>query len=588
MLRTRVKAGWAVGFVISLMMASLFTVVQSVDQFIDAWSPALGQVTITALRVPYGAPAADVDSVQSAILSQRARGVIIAPGTRLDSGNPIHQAVVRYKAVHQSVKPTALLGLFIIYFTLAMTLVTYLRKFGQNRLKLLRAQAGVVVLVAASVLVAKLMLLFTGVSEFWMPMAAVPLWVATGFDRRTAFVVTVVAAFGIASLLRFDLLLLSVALAAGMAATLFYRDRKRGRHMILAAVLGGVAAAGLMTSLMVLLDGSFDVEADLSSFWHSQLIGCLGGGVVSAAIGAALKSPAERLLGYVPRERLLDLTDLEQPLLKKMASEAQGSWEHARAMANLAEAASSAIGADALLTRVGAYYHDLGKTGQSKYFVENLLSGETTPHEGLDPDASAEIIVRHVTLGTQILREGGIPEPVVEFAYTHHGTQVVEYFWNKCLEQGNPKGLSEDHFRYPGMKPQTKETAILMLVDSIEAASRTIDPPERLQFEVMIQRIIFTKLRAGQLDDSGLTLRDLRVLVTRMADTLTNMHHHRIKYQWQAQQAEEFGVSSLVTRPPPPGVSTEPPVRISASPSPITGEQSPASVRDIKSGTPRV
>ena len=142
----------------------------------------------------------------------------------------------------------------------------------------------------------------------------------------------------------------------------------------------------------------------------------------------------------------------------------------------------------------------------------------------------------HVVTGTKILRDGGIPEPVVEFAYTHHGTQVVEYFWHKCREQGNPKGLTEEHFRYPGMKPQTKETAILMLVDSIEAASRTIEPPEHEKFEEMIQRIIFTKLRGGQLDECGLTLEDLRTLVVRMSDTLVNMFHHRIQYPWQEQR----------------------------------------------------
>src|SRR5690349_14085043 len=132
-------------------------------------------------------------------------------------------------------------------------------------------------------------------------------------------------------------------------------------------------------------------------------------------------------------------------------------------------------------------------------------------HEALEPDVSADAIMAHVVMGTKILREGNIPEPVVEFAYTHHGTQLVEYFWHKCLEQGNPKGLTEEHFRYPGMKPQSKETAILMLVDSIEAASRTIWPPEQKKFEEMIQRIVFMKLSAGQLDESGLTLEDLRI-----------------------------------------------------------------------------
>jgi cyclic-di-AMP phosphodiesterase PgpH len=237
------------------------------------------------------------------------------------------------------------------------------------------------------------------------------------------------------------------------------------------------------------------------------------------------------------------LTDLEQPLLRKMAQEAPGSWEHSRAMANLAEAAAAAIGADTLLTRVGAYYHDLGKTIQPKYFVENLAPGERSPHEDLEPDVSADAIMAHVVQGTKILRGGGVPEPVVEFAYTHHGTQVIEYFWHKCKERKNPKNLGEDFFRYPGMKPQTKETAILMLVDSIEAASRTIVPPERAKFDEMVQRILLTKLRSGQIDDSGLTLEDLRTIAAKMTDTLVNMFHGRIKYPWQKEESAETAVA---------------------------------------------
>lgn len=281
------------------------------------------------------------------------------------------------------------------------------------------------------------------------------------------------------------------------------------------------------------------------------MLGCIGGGALAGGLAALLRAPAERLLGHVPRERLHDLTDLEQPLLKHMAEHAPGSWEHSRAMANLAEQAASSIGIDALLVRVGAYYHDLGKSVRPKYFVENLAHGETSPHENLTPYESAKVIRAHVEEGTKILRDGGIPEPVVEFAYTHHGTQVVEYFWNRCKERGNPDHLTEEDFRYPGMRPQTKETAILMLVDSIEAASRTIDPPERAQFEAMIQRIVFTKLQSGQISESGLSMADLRTIVTRMADTLVNMNHHRIKYPWQAKQAEQFGVPARAVSSPP-------------------------------------
>src|SRR6185503_10808591 len=419
--------------------------------------------------------------------------------------------------------------------------------------------------------------------------AAVPLWVATAYDRRTAFVVTVVLAFIIASLLEFDLVLLSVMLTRGMAATLLYFDRKHARHMVYSGGVAGLCAAVLYVSIMVSFEGSYDVAADIRLGPDSPLFGCIGGGLVGGLLGALLRSIGERLLGNVSRDRLLDLADLEQTLLKKLSREAPGTYEHSRAMANLAEQAASAIGADALLTRVGAYYHDLGKTAQSKYFVENLGPDEPSPHNDLEPDVSADAIMAHVVIGTRILREGGIPEPVVEFCYTHHGTQIVEYFWNKCLQAGNPKNLDESYFRYPGMKPQTKETAILMLVDSIEAASRTVDRPDREQFELMIQRILFTKLKQGQLDESGLDMGDLRTITNRMAETLVNMHHHRIKYQWQAQRAEEFGVPSRVVRDsapnievhsmrtaPPPGASGAPPPG-SAAPSGPSAAPAPGS-----------
>jgi putative nucleotidyltransferase with HDIG domain len=205
-----------------------------------------------------------------------------------------------------------------------------------------------------------------------------------------------------------------------------------------------------------------------------------------------------------------------------------------------------------LLTRVGAYYHDLGKTCQAKYFIENLERGERSPHEDLDPDVSADAIMAHVVEGARILREGRIPEAVVEFSYTHHGTSIIEYFWHKCLGQGNPKGLTEDAFRYPGMRPRTRETAILMLIDSIEAGARTVDPPTREKFQEMIQRVLLVKMHQGQLDESGLTLMDLRILATQLAETLTSVYHKRIRYPWQ--DARDRGESPL---PIPAGPDAE-------------------------------
>ncbi|MET0594104.1 MAG: HDIG domain-containing metalloprotein [Polyangiaceae bacterium] len=536
MLRTRIRAGTAAGVVLSLVLAVALSVVQSFELFIDAWTPALGETTEVTLRVPYGPRIVRNQHSAGTNISYEHTRIIIPAGTLLSELNQDHRAAVAYESIRRPVRMSRILAYIVIDFTLGMLLTAYLRRFGQNRVRLLRTQIGLFVAMFLMCLVVKLMLLFTGLPEFWVPVAALPLWVSLAFDRRTAFLVSLVLAFVASSFLRFDLMLLTVILVRGMAASLLFLDRKHPRQMVPAGAMAGLFACGLFAAISVVFEGTFDVASDLSQPTRSMLVANFGGGVVAGAVALLLRDAAERLLGAVSRDKLLDLTDLEQPLLQKMAREAPGSWEHARAMANLAEAAASAVGADALLVRAGAYYHDLGKTVQPKYFVENLSPGEETPHNELEPEVSADAIMAHVVSGAKMLRDGGIPEPVVEFAYTHHGTQIVEYFWHKCLAAGNPKALTEEHFRYPGMKPQTKETAILMLVDSIEAASRTIDPPEREKFEEMIQRIIFTKLRAGQLDESGLTVADLRTLVTRMSDTLVNMFHHRIRYPWQDQR----------------------------------------------------
>jgi cyclic-di-AMP phosphodiesterase PgpH len=562
MLRTRLRAGPVSGLVLSLCLALALTLIHVSDRLVGSWRPALDRPTATAVRVPYGPRLVRNPATRRAEVRYERRRIVIPRGVVLDARDDSHNAAFEFAAQHRELRPARVGALLVIFFTLGMALTAYLRKFGQRRLRLFRVQAGILGSLALMVLTAKVLLVFTTLPEFWIPVAAVPLWIATSFDRRTAFVVAVVLAFAVASLLEFDLVLLSVMLSTGLGAALLLLDRKRARQMALSGAVSGLSAAGLLVAILVSLDGSFDIGADLALGVQSSLIACVGGGIFGGSLAALLHAPAERLLGHVSRERLLELSDLEQPLLQTLARDAPGTFEHSRTMANLAEQAASSIGADALLTRVGAYYHDVGKSAQAKYFVENLGSDDRSPHDGLDPEVSADAIMAHVVIGARMLRAGGIPEAVVEFAYTHHGTQIVEYFWNKCLEQGNPKGLKPANFRYPGMKPQTKETAILMLVDSIEAASRTVDPPEKDRFEQMVQRVVFTKLTQGQLDDCGLDLKDLRVIGQRVVDTLVNMHHHRIKYQWQTERAKEFGVPSRAFIEPPPEIEAHPLSRI--------------------------
>ncbi|HJL17876.1 MAG TPA: HDIG domain-containing protein, partial [Sandaracinaceae bacterium LLY-WYZ-13_1] len=437
-----------------------------------------------------------------------------------------------------------------VYFLIAVMLTSYLRGLSPGRGALLRTELGLMTLAAALLTVGKVFLLLTPYPAHVLPVAAMSLWAALFLDRRTGLIVGLAMAFFAASLVGFRLATAAVFLATSVTAVLALGDKKRSVRVLQAGVAASIAGGGVYVAARVIFDGYFDLWEEVAQPWQSSMLASIVGGLASGLVAWAFSGLAVVVLGSVSRARLMELSDLDQPLLQKIAKEAPGSWEHSRAMANLAEAAANAIGADALLTRVGAYYHDLGKSCQAKYFVENLQPGEPTPHREIPPDLSADAIMAHVVEGVNILRRGGIPEPVVEFAYTHHGTSVIEYFWHKTLEEGNPRERDEAFFRYPGMRPRTKETAILMLVDSIEAASRTIDPPERDKFEQMVQRIIFVKLRQGQLDESGLTLRELRTISNQIVDSLCSIYHSRIKYPWQEKKS---GDSDL----PLPGAATE-------------------------------
>ena len=548
MLRTRLIAGSASGLVLSAIFAAAMTVVNVGETWIDSLRVIPGQPAPVSLRVPPITVREAETPGGSAIL--RTIAPIVGRGEIIRDPK-LASVVAVYEHGRRPPRAGYVIGIFSLFFLTALLITSYLRAFIPSRGALLRTQAGLLGLIASLLIIAKTVLLFTSLPAYVLPFAAVPLWVSLYLDRRASLMLSIMMSFLVASFIGFNLTAVTVFMASGMSAAFGFRDRKHRTSLVVAGFVAAVVCAIVLTAAKVLFEGRFDLREDIASLGSSEFLNAAIGGALSGFVAFTFEPFAVLMLGVVSRSRLLDLTDLEQPLLKKMAAEAPGSWEHSRAMANLAEAASASIGADALLTRVGAYYHDLGKTCQPKYFVENLEHGEHSPHEELEPDVSADAIMAHVVEGVSILRRGGIPESVVEFAYTHHGTSIIEYFWHKCLERGNPKQLKETFFRYPGMRPRSKETAILMLIDSIEAGSRTVHPPEREKFEELVQRIIFVKLKQGQLDESGLTIEDLRKISARLVDTLTNVYHSRIRYPWQDRK--DKGQTQL----PVPGVATE-------------------------------
>jgi putative nucleotidyltransferase with HDIG domain len=528
MLRTRLIAGPVSGFVLSAVLASVLTLANFGETFFEPWRVDPARPAPITLRLPrttlrtFDPHEGSLEETRSHVV---ARGAVVA--------DPLLATLVRsHERARRPPRWPQLAGHFVVHFMAIMMMLAYLRSGSARQGALLRTQVGLTVLALCFVVGIKALFLFTPLSPHVMPVAVVPLLASLYLDRRTGVLMSGTVTLLGASLVAYDPLVCATYLTSCAAGAAYVRERKRGSVLIVAGAVAGLTSAIVYVSVKEVLDG-FSITEELAARLNGGAAASLIAGLAAGVIALLSRPLVSRLLGALSRGQLLNLTDLDQPLLQKMATEAPGSWEHSRAMANLAEAAAASIHADALLTRTGAYYHDLGKTCQAKYYVENLAAGERSPHEDLSPEVSADAIMAHVIEGVRILREGGIPEPIIEFVYTHHGTSLIEYFWGKCQKQGNPKGLTEEAFRYPGMPPRTKETAILMLIDSIEAGARTVDPPTHEAFEQLVQRVIFSKLRQGQLEDSGLTLEDLRVLSNQITDTLVSIRHNRIRYPWQ-------------------------------------------------------
>ncbi|GAA0457567.1 HDIG domain-containing metalloprotein [Alkalibacillus silvisoli] len=248
---------------------------------------------------------------------------------------------------------------------------------------------------------------------------------------------------------------------------------------------------------------------------------------VSAVLILGLFPLFEASLNLLTESKLLTLANPNHPLLKQILVKAPGTYHHSVMVANLSESACEAIGANGLLARVAAYYHDIGKSFQPKYFIENQHN-ITNPHDDLSPIVSAEIILKHPFEGAAVLREYGIPEEIIDITEQHHGTTLLKYFYYQAKEQG--EDVLEEKFRYIGPTPQSKESAVINICDSVEAAVRSKTNPTVDEIRQIVRAIIHDRLIDGQLDDSQLTLKDLRVIEESICDMLNGIFHSRIEY----------------------------------------------------------
>lgn len=386
-----------------------------------------------------------------------------------------------------------------------------------------RQMIAISLLVGVSVLFYGLAVRLAAIEMLAVPVAIVAVLMTVMFDSRVGVFVSVTLAVIGGLLLRFDLGYTATVVVGCIFVVFSVRDvRKRGQFIGSAALLFGVFALVLGGQWLVgHLSPARFVEELTSAGLHAGLL----------LLTYPLLWGAERLFGVTTDVTLLELSGTDHPLLRELQANAPGTFSHTMQVAALADTAAAAIGANRLLARVGALYHDVGKLARPQYFVENQGRGDN-PHASLSPHLSARIIADHVREGLDLARQHRLPAVVRAFIPMHHGTMRIEYFYRKALDaqkEGDP-AVEETDFRYGGPRPDTREAAILMLADGVEAAARSLDDPSPHRIEALVNQIVEARRADGQLDRSPLTFDDLRVIRETLTRSLVSHYHGRIKY----------------------------------------------------------
>jgi putative nucleotidyltransferase with HDIG domain len=426
-------------------------------------------------------------------------------------------------------------GSVLLTLTLAILLMLYIKIFSPNILKKRRyiTLLGLVILTV--------LLIGQGlkqVSGYLMPLPAGSVVVAILIHPRVAVALTTVLGILGGIILGGDFGLAVTNIVGGLAgiysvARLSQRsDLTRSGLFISLANVCAIFGLGLV-------DGVELIEVLQQGLWG------IINGVFSGVLAIGVLPYLENAFNITSPIKLLELSNPNQPLLKKLMLEAPGTYHHSIIVGNLAEAAAEAVGGEPLLVRVGAYYHDIGKVRRPYFFIENQLTSEN-PHDKIAPSLSNLIITSHIKDGVEIAQKHKVPEVVIDFIRQHHGTTLLSYFYHKALEneKNENTNIKESVFRYEGPKPQTREAAILMLADSSEAAVRSLSNPTPGRIEGMVRKIIKDRLNDGQFDECNITLKDLDTIAKAFSKVLSGIFHNRIEYPQNLKEIERGKVQN--------------------------------------------
>ncbi|HWJ80519.1 MAG TPA: HD family phosphohydrolase [Niallia sp.] len=356
-------------------------------------------------------------------------------------------------------------------------------------------------------------------------------------DEKSAIMVTIILSIcgmimfneGIAN--TFNVKMGIYIMAGGLSGILFLNKKNQRSNILRTGVYISFVNIITILSILFLQNGHYEAK----EFGIYMLMAVISG-VISAVLTIGTLPIFEAGFGILSTMKLIELSNPNHPLLKKILTEAPGTYHHSVMVANLAESACEAIGANGLLARVGCYYHDIGKTKRPQFFIENQMN-MGNPHDRIPAQASKNIIIAHATDGAQLLRKYKMPKEIVDIAEQHHGTTLLKYFYFKAKEKGGE--VKEADFRYPGPKAQSREVAIIGIADSVEAAVRSLNSPTTGQIDALIKNIIADRLQDGQLDECDLTLKELEVVRNTLSETLKGIFHSRIEYPDMKKVKEE-------------------------------------------------
>ncbi|MDX9697734.1 MAG: HDIG domain-containing protein [Bacteroidales bacterium] len=415
-----------------------------------------------------------------------------------------------------------LLGQIIFVFGCILVLFLFLLNFRKDILQHSLKTSFILMVVLLFVFIASVTLRISEKSIYIVPFALVPIIIKTFYDSRLAlfihFITVLLVGFFAPNGFEFVFLNFVAGIVAIFSLTNLYRRGKLFLSSALVVITLSIAYFGM----------AITQEGNIASIeWQNFIYFALNGALVLSSY--PLIYIFEKVFGFLSDVRLMELSDTNQKLLRELAEKAPGTFQHSMQVANLAEEAIIKIGGNPLLVRTGAMYHDIGKLSNPIYFIENQRTG-FNPHDMHEFDESADIIINHVREGIELARKNKLPKQLLAFIITHHGTGKVQYFYRSYIKKFPNKDVDISKFSYPGPKPNSKETAVLMMADSVEAASRSLTDYTDTTIDNLVESIINKHISDGQLDNSDVTFRDVTTIKAIFKSKIANIYHARIKY----------------------------------------------------------